>query len=169
MEIEELFGLPAHPLIVHAVVVLLPLAAAGTIATALVRRWRRPYGPLVAAAALAAVLSVLLAQGSGEELEHKVPKSDLVERHTELGDSVLPFAIALAVVALAVAAEPRLGRRAPDGYPTAVAAVVVVLALATGVGATWKVVQVGHSGSKAAWHDVDRDHGPSSRGRGDDD
>ena len=27
VEIEELFGLPAHPLIVHAVVVLLPLAA----------------------------------------------------------------------------------------------------------------------------------------------
>ena len=31
MEIENLFGLPAHPLIVHGAVVLVPLAAIGTI------------------------------------------------------------------------------------------------------------------------------------------
>jgi hypothetical protein len=68
-------------------------------------------------------------------------------------------------VAVAVAAEPRLRRR-PDGYPTPLAVVVVVLALATGVGATWKVVQVGHSGSKAAWHDIEQRQGKGGRGKG---
>jgi hypothetical protein len=36
VEIEELFGLPAHPLVVHAAVVLLPLAAITTLDTAAV-------------------------------------------------------------------------------------------------------------------------------------
>jgi hypothetical protein len=35
MEIGRLFGLPAHPLIVHAVVVLVPLCALGVAVSAL--------------------------------------------------------------------------------------------------------------------------------------
>ena len=34
MEIDDLFGIPAHPLVVHAAVVLLPLAAIGTVIVA---------------------------------------------------------------------------------------------------------------------------------------
>jgi hypothetical protein len=167
MEIEELFGLPAHPLVVHAVVVLLPLAAAGTIAIALVRRWRGPYGMLVLGAAVAATLSVIVAEGSGEELEHDVPKSDLVDRHAELGDGVLPFAVGLTLVAAAVSLEPRWSRRRDGARPGAVGVVLVVLALGAGAASTWKVVQVGHSGAKAAWHDVDdRGGGDDHGGRG---
>ena len=44
-------GIPLHPLVVHAVVVLLPLAVLGTIAIALRPSWRVRYGPLVVAAA----------------------------------------------------------------------------------------------------------------------
>lgn len=40
-ELFTVFGLPAHPLVVHAVVVLLPLAAVAAIAAALVPRWRQ--------------------------------------------------------------------------------------------------------------------------------
>jgi len=36
-------GLPLHPLLVHAVVVLLPLAAVGSIIIAVVPKWRRRY------------------------------------------------------------------------------------------------------------------------------
>ena len=45
MEIQSLFGLPAHPLIVHAAVVLLPLAAICTVVTAAVPRTRRHFAP----------------------------------------------------------------------------------------------------------------------------
>ncbi len=41
MEINSLFGLPAHPLVVHAAVVLLPLAAIATILTAAIPASRR--------------------------------------------------------------------------------------------------------------------------------
>ena len=43
-------GVPIHPLVVHAVVVLLPLAVLGTIAIVVRPAWRLRYGPLVVAA-----------------------------------------------------------------------------------------------------------------------
>ena len=38
--LDTVLGLPLHPLVVHAVVVLLPLVALGVMALAVVPRWR---------------------------------------------------------------------------------------------------------------------------------
>src|SRR5689334_10742605 len=103
MELEELFGLPAHPIVVHAAVVLLPLAALGTLVCAAVPRWRRAYAPIALVLALVALGAVWLAQGSGEALEERVEETQLVEAHTEQGERVLPWAAGLAVAAAAVA------------------------------------------------------------------
>ena len=46
---DTINGMPLHPLVVHGVVVLLPLAALGTIAIAVRPVWRRTYGHLVVA------------------------------------------------------------------------------------------------------------------------
>ena len=154
MEIEELFGLPAHPLVVHAAVVLLPLAAITTVVCAAVPRARRHYAPVALGLALVATLAVGLAQGSGEELEEQVEETELVEEHTEHGEQVLPWAIALTVVSAAVAAIPLLARRRPTLPARTVTAVVVAASLVVGVGATWTVIDVGHSGAKATWDDV---------------
>jgi len=155
VEIENLFGLPAHPLIVHAAVVLLPLAALATLVVAALPRARRAYAPLALAAALAATAAVGLAQGSGEALEERVAETDLVEAHTHSAESVLPWAIGVTVAAAAVTAtvplSRRLGARARGGL---LSAGLIVLSAVAGVGATWSVVNVGHSGAKAAWDDV---------------
>jgi hypothetical protein len=163
VEIEELFGLPAHPLIVHAVVVLLPLAVVGTFVCALVPRWRSRYGPLALGAAVVATIAVLFAQGSGEKLEDDVKKTELVEEHTEHAEQVLPWAIAETVAAAAVVGAPVLQRRRPGTSGRTVTAVVVVVSLAVGAGAMYSVIEAGHSGSKAVWDDVkDGDRGPQS-------
>jgi hypothetical protein len=159
VEIEELFGLPAHPLVVHAAVVLLPLAAVVTLICAAVPRARRAYAPAALGLALVATLAVGLAQGSGEELEDEVDETELVEEHTEQGESVLPWAIAVTVAAAAITAIPLLTRRRPDVPARIVTAVVVAASLVAGVGATWAVVDVGHSGAKATWDDVGDDGG----------
>jgi hypothetical protein len=164
IEVGELFGLPAHPLIVHAVVVLLPLAAVGALVCAAVPRGRRPYAPLVLAAAVAALVSVILAEGSGEELEDRVDKSDLVHDHTEMGEQVLPWAIAEVVVAGGVLALPyveerRRGEDRRRARPAAMTAIAVVLALGLGAPAVVTVIRAGHSGAKAAWDDVERRDG----------
>ena len=159
MEIEELFGLPAHPLVVHAAVVLLPLAAVATLVCAAVPRARRAYAPIAVGLALVATLAVGLAQGSGEELEGQVDETELVEAHTEQGERVLPWAIAVTVAAASVTAIPLLARRRPTAPARTLTAVVVAVSLVAGAGATWTIVEVGHSGAKATWDDVGEDGG----------
>ena len=65
-------GLPLHPLVVHAVVVLLPLAVLGTIAIAVRPAWRLSYGPLVVAIAAVATVLIPVSTSSGEALEKRV-------------------------------------------------------------------------------------------------
>lgn len=157
MELEELFGLPAHPLVVHAAVVLVPLAAIATLVCAAVPRARRHYAPVALGVALLATLAVGLAQGSGEALEERVDETELVEAHTEQGERVLPWAIGVTVVAAAVAAGPALERRRPQLPARRFTAAVVALAVITGAGASWTIVDVGHSGAKATWDGVAAD------------
>lgn len=154
MELDNLFGLPAHPLVVHAAVVLLPLAALATIAAALVRKTRRYYAPVAFGLALAAVASVALAQGSGESLKERVSETELVEQHADSAEVVLPWAIALAVAAAAVTAADPLMARFGKPSPDVAKVVLVVLAVVPAIGATWAVIDVGHSGAKASWSDV---------------
>ena len=154
MEIDELFGLPAHPLVVHAAVVLLPLAAILTVVCAAVPRARRQYAPIALALALAATLAVGLAQGSGEALEERVDETPLVEEHTGQGERVLPWAIGVTIAAAAVTAAPFLARRRPSISGGSVTAALVAVSLIASAGATWTVTEVGHSGAKATWNDV---------------
>ncbi len=154
MEINNVFGLPAHPIFVHAAVVLLPLAALGSILVAARPRWRRHYAPLVMVIAIAAVGSVGLAQGSGEQLEDRIIETELVETHTDAGESVLPWAIAVALVATALAALPIVEGRLPRVSPRHLTLGLVLASVLAGAGSTWVVVSVGHSGAKATWEDT---------------
>ena len=103
-------GIPIHPLVVHAVVVLLPLAALGTIAIALRPAWRRRYGPLVVAAAALAAILCPVATSSGEALEKHVGDPG---EHAELGDQLIWFVLPLLVLALALVLLDRRQRAAP--------------------------------------------------------
>lgn len=143
-------GLPLHPLVVHAVVVLLPLAVLGTIAIAVRPAWRRSYGWLVVGCAAVATALVPVATSSGEELEHRVGDPG---RHAALGDQLIWFALALLATATLLV---WLDRRAEAGRPVVpgqvvagVAAAAVLAGLATGV----QVYRVGDSGARAAWGD----------------
>ena len=154
MSIDDLFGLPAHPLVVHAAVVLLPMAAIATVVVAAVPRWRRPYALLAFVVSVVAAGAIWLAKESGESLEARVAESALVERHAELAEQVLPWAIAVVVVAGAVVAVERYRSRLATIPTRAATITLIVAALITGIGATWTVAEVGHSGAKATWHDV---------------
>jgi hypothetical protein len=170
MELESLFGLPAHPLVVHAAVVLVPLAAVGTVAIAVWRSARRRFGWLVVAFGVAGFVFALLAQGSGEELEHKVEESELVEEHAELGDTMPWFALPIAVTAAGVVLLDR--RRSRDGgQPAWVGPAVVIVSTAavlSSVVGTVRIAQVGHSGARATWQEI-QDHPERGEGTDQDD
>ena len=167
MEIARLFGLPAHPLIVHAVVVLVPLCSLGVAVSALwpAARWRLVW--VLLGLTIVTVAMVPLATGSGEVLEEMVKENGLVERHAQLGEDYLPYAFALVVGAVAVAGlqwiEGSWARqeRSHGGdwgnvssrrrAPRWLVIVVAVVALVGSAAATVQMVRVGHSGAAAVW------------------
>jgi hypothetical protein len=141
-------GLPAHVLLVHAVVVLMPLVAVLLVVQAL---WPAARARLVVPTgilALVVLVAVPITTEAGEWLEHRIPRSPLVETHTGLGDYVLPWAIGLAVVALAYVAREYLARRRGG---TALTVALAVVALVAAVGSVAVVYRVGESGARAAW------------------
>jgi hypothetical protein len=78
-------GIPAHPLVIHAVVVLLPLATLGTIAMAIRPRWRRALGIPVALVALAGGIAVPIATQTGEQLQRALNGAGRSSRSTSRG------------------------------------------------------------------------------------
>lgn len=160
-------GLPLHPLVVHAVVVLLPLAALGVVALAVRPAWRGRFGVLVVLIAAAAVAAIPLATESGESLERRVGDPG---RHAELGDQLLWFALPLLVAAVALAwLGRRAARPAEGGSPRtsggALGLVVAVLAVVVAAGNLVQIYRVGDSGAKAVWGDTPA----ASAGQGDGD
>lgn len=149
------FGLPLHPLIVHATVVVVPAAALAVLLATFWPKFRRwaSWGP-AAAAALALVL-VPITTSSGESLEHSLPRSALIETHTHLADGLLPWVIALLVGALLVL-WPQLAATRPQmwTFPRWLVVVGVVVATVGAVGSLVEVVLIGHSGAAAAWSGV---------------
>ncbi len=156
-------GLPVHALVVHAVVVLLPLACLGTVAIALRASWRSRYGVLVVVCAAVATALLPVATSSGEALEHRVGNPG---EHAEMGDQLIWFAVPLLVLSLALVwldrrhrasvgadqpggSTPVLTDRGDRRLTRVVAALAVIAALATSV----QVYRVGDSGARAAWGD----------------
>jgi hypothetical protein len=157
-------GLPVHPLVVHAVVVLLPLATLGVIAIAVRPGWRRSYGLLVVACTALATVMIPVATSSGEALEERVGNPG---EHAELGDQLIWFALPMLLLAAALwwldrrsaatgsasvsatAGAAGTARTAGAGMVRTVAALAVVAALATSV----QVYRVGDSGARSAWGD----------------
>lgn len=97
----EIGGLPAHILLIHAVVVLAPIAGLLSILFAVVPRLRgRLAWPLGVLAVLLAPLSLLTAQ-AGEQLERSKPESALIKAHAEQGDLFKALALVFLVVVAA--------------------------------------------------------------------
>jgi hypothetical protein len=168
-------GLPAHVLLVHLVVVLIPLSAVLLLLTAWWPAARRKLSLLTAVIAAVALISVPITTEAGDWLEHHLPGTPLLRIHTELGDYMLPWAIALLVATAVVAAREFMRTRQrtaaldagaadgpgaahtvgaidPDGAggrPVTIALAVVALIVAAGsIGTVYKI---GDSGARAAW------------------
>ena len=151
-------GLPLHPLLVHATVVIVPAAAFSVLLAAVWPRFRRWAGFLPLALSVAGLILDPLSTSSGESLEHQVGHSALIEKHSELADGLLPWMIGLVVAAAALYAwHWRQERRASgeaSGSRSWIPMAISVLAVIVGLGTTVQVVLIGHSGAKAAWSDV---------------
>lgn len=172
MQWPTILGLPAHPLIVHATVVMVPLAAVAVALHAFYPPARLRLGLVTVALAAVAVVLVPLSTSTGEQLQSEVRDSRLIQAHAELADGLLPWVVGLLAVAVLLVvrdwrADPhhQSRERAPwlhgesgtTGRVARVATKPVVLGLLAAlmvVGTTQQVIRIGHSGAKAAWHGV---------------
>jgi uncharacterized membrane protein len=153
----ELNGVPLHPLVVHAVVVLGPLAALTGLAYAAVPRWRWLLRwPLLVLAVLTAA-TAFLATTSGEELlEARPGLEELVEEHEESGELLrnvalgfVPVAV-LAAWALGGASALASGRGSQETRGALGMAAAVLLAAAS-VALLVALFLAGDSGAQAVW------------------
>lgn len=156
MEFDTLFGLPAHPLLVHAPIVMLPLAAIGAVMLIL-PSWRRRIGWIVVGLAGLSVVFTQLAISSGWALEESVEDSgshELISRHADVADQLRPIALLFFLAVLSVMLFEWWAARKESTTANEVAAspvtrglaiAAVVLAIASSV---W-VVKVGHKIGRA--------------------
>ncbi|HET7821667.1 MAG TPA: DUF2231 domain-containing protein [Ornithinibacter sp.] len=174
---DTIGGIPLHPLIVHAVVVLVPLASLLLLLAAVSPRIRHWAGILTPITATLALIMTPLATQSGEALEKRVEASPTLEEHTELGDSLLYFVLVLAILAWALWFLDRRAQAAvgtvseTDGaHASATVArsplltVVIVLSVISVLATTVQVVRIGHSGATASWSDVGAKSVPAGGG-----
>ncbi len=156
---NEINGLPAHVLIIHAAVVFTPLAALCAIAFAVLPRWRWLLRwPLLATTGVA-LGSVLAAVHSGVIFKQNLGISQaLIATHEHRGKQlqvlmwVFTAVVLLAVVTLGGPTALASGKGAREGLASRplqylISAVVVLGALLVIV----QVVRTGDAGSRALW------------------
>ena len=154
-------GLPAHVLLVHFVVVLVP---ATVLLLVLSVAWRSArerigiFGPLLAALTL--IIAIVAAQ-AGDWLKHKLEADDdLINQHANFG-TLLEYAAGAVFVLYAVwwtisstggeKVLAKLGPLQPIAKNKLVQIAVAVAAVAVSALALYLVVMVGDTGAQATW------------------
>jgi hypothetical protein len=159
---NSFFGIPAHPLLVHVPVVLLPLTALGVVVMVIRPAWHRRYRWAVLGVGVIATFGAILAASAGDSLGERVEAKNgaggegVWEHHAELGDTARLVAIIFVIVLAAYVLVPwYLERRAaqdnPLGVPSWLTAVLAALALLASAASVYTIIQAGHSGAKAVW------------------
>jgi uncharacterized membrane protein len=171
-------GLPAHPLIIHVPVVLIPLSILGSLACVWRPAWFGRYGILLCSMAIVAMSSIFLAMQAGSALRGLLNlqgrAAQLISQHSQAANILAILFIAFTAILILTFSATRIsGEMGPTGLTiadqtlgsrstlTALRVLLVVLALAC---AFW-VFRVGDLGAKAVWQGrvqaAQLHHGPS--------
>lgn len=147
--LDTVNGLPVHPLIVHAAIVLVPLAAVGAVLVACRSAWDRRFGVVVVLVALVAAGASVLAKESGEHLARTL---GLPEPHAQLGNRMPLIAGALfaAVLLLWLFDRGVPGNRRRPWWLVLLAILTVVVAVL----AVWWTWRTGESGAATVWQPI---------------
>jgi uncharacterized membrane protein len=173
---ETVAGLPAHPLLVHAPIVLIPLLIALAIVYAVVPFLRGRIRWAVTLLAVVAPVSAWLAKLSGEAFRRRLMAKGVagemltkINNHKSFGDATLWAAIALGVVTLLLVAATmnrlpvRRTATSPEGQTGTGSAgtgstgakvlriVLIVATIGLAVATGYYVFKTGDSGARMEW------------------
>lgn len=159
---ETLFDLPAHALLIHAPIVLLPIAALATVALAVKRSWRVRAGWWFVGGVFSIVVMVFFARQSGEAFDEALDGAVDVGAHKDLANTtflltLLWFASAATLVgldrhsndagAVSIDREGETGSVSVSVIRNSFAVAASVFALL----ATVWLIRTGHEGADLVW------------------
>jgi hypothetical protein len=146
---ETFLGLPLHPLVIHAAVVLVPLLIVVAFGYALVPGLRARLGWVAVVLAVLAPLSTLLAKLSGDAFRARLARIQpgapfpKIDAHRALGTATLYWTIGLALLVFVLV----LVRRRPGWLSVVLAVAVLGVGLATG----YYVYRAGDTAAHIVW------------------
>lgn len=158
-------GLPAHPLLLHIPVILIPVAAVGALVFAVYPRWIPRYGIALGLVTVVALAGLFLTMGAGSALRDALHlnggfgPSALVQRHAHAADQLRLVMLAVTAVLLVTVTAFRIVAGMPSGVAfvdslaasaTVRAALRIALAVLA-IGCCYLVFHAGDLGAKAVW------------------
>ncbi|AKK02131.1 DUF2231 domain-containing protein [Corynebacterium epidermidicanis] len=143
-------GIPAHPLIVHAAVILVPIAALVAAWAATKPSWHRNHAWLTSILGVGTAAIVVISNNTGEGL--MVAKGATEANPGIYGDHAMKakfVLIAATVVAISVVVK-HLALKFPQ-VPVIAVTAARVLAIVAAVVAVISVILTGHAGAALVW------------------
>lgn len=168
IELSKTFGLPAHALLLHVPVVLVPILAGVVIALAVRPVWLARYGLAAGVFGIATMAATILTVGAGEKLRDERMQrakelgrarpsggNSLLDQHAELGDQLRLIVVAFVVLLIVLVVLARYRATTAEGLlaSPAIGTVVAVLTVVAAILAAIWVVRTGHLGARLVWHD----------------
>ncbi|MFK7919171.1 MAG: hypothetical protein AB8G14_13935 [Ilumatobacter sp.] len=162
---DEFFGVPTHPLAVHAPVVLIPILAVVAVVFAVRSAQRRRIWWLMPAGVFVMTAMLFVAKESGESLLSSADvflmgTEEQISNHQSLGEATFIITLLWFVASAALAVRDRMvAKRTATALSSDVAVappdrVALVISLATvvlAVLATVWLIRTGHAGAESRW------------------
>lgn len=152
---DTINGIPAHPLLVHFVVIAVPVTALVAIAIAVWPRARKALNAFPPILALITLIAVPITTSAGESLEKSLPETAQLQHHAELGDElILAVGPLFGIMALLYLLQlPIVTSRLPLSASALkwLDVGVRVVTVAAAIAALIMVILVGDSGAKSVW------------------
>ena len=146
---DLIMQLPVHPLINHAVAVLVPVSALGAILLVVFAKLRSNYSVLLLITVISASISAFIAENSGEALANRVGSPG---EHAIQGERLFKIVLVFTLIYIlwfAIHKKYIVIKGAQRVINTGLSASLVATAVAS---ATLTFI-VGHSGAAATWED----------------
>jgi hypothetical protein len=154
---DRVLGIPAHPLYIHAAVVLVPLLVVAAVLYAVWPGSRRHIRWPLIVFALSAPGATYFAKESGESFSanqafQSPEMKKVIAEHAGYADTLFLLVLGLAVVALALAfVVPVNGGKARINAPAAAHWALAGLAIVLSAASMYYVFQTGDTGAKMVW------------------
>jgi hypothetical protein len=167
LEIHRAFGLPAHPLLLHVPVILVPVLGLLLLASAGRPAFFERHALAIGAFNVVTLASTILTAGAGDAFREdrggvRGPEAAQLSEHAESGETLRLVMIGVtAIVLLAVLLSQsregtRLARLTGLARSSAVRSGLRVLFALGAVAATFFVIRTGHLGAKLTWGEGER-------------